>query len=370
MVTTTDTSQCALGDADGPTPPQLLETARTAECCQCSKTDVKYRCPRCERITCSLSCCVGHKKQFDCSGKRDRTKFVQLQQFTDADLSSDFFFLEEVSRSTNSAARARNHLNATARRYGSNKKRKSATTEQQSGQLSHCVNPDVPADWLTRFPVAVQLFAKHAAERGVALTIVAPGMSKRARNSSYMDTKKKTMFWRVEWLFPSAEVPVNHFEERADEKTTLYALLGKYLSPTQENVAIRGKLKKYAVPDWEKRVLLLLRKEFTPASCPQYYRLNGNESLGSNLKRKAVVEFPVITVTFVTDANEYPVAYDVIEAIDSTAEGQRSHEAREVESNGPDCRTCPELPITGNTSSVENPISRVEGIGKEVEAPD
>ncbi|KAG7392745.1 Box C/D snoRNA protein 1 [Phytophthora pseudosyringae] len=285
-----------------------------AVCCSCDKSDVKYRCPRCERITCSLQCCVAHKKQFDCNGKRDRTKFVGVKKFTDADLSSDFFFLEEVSRSTNSAVRSRGQLNANARRYTTNKKRKVATNSRNAGAP---INPDIPADWLARFPIAVQLFAEHSAKRGVALTLLAPGMSKRVHNSSYMDTKKKTMYWRVEWAFPSAEVPVSRSEERANERDTLFALLGKFLTPSQENVAIRGKLKKYAVPDWEKHVLLLLRKEFTPASQPQYYRLDGNQSLESNLKRKAVVEFPVITVALVVDADQYPVAHDVIEKISS-----------------------------------------------------
>lgn len=63
MVTATTTNQCAPSNADRPTALQLAETAGTTECCQCSKTDVKYRCPRCERLTCSLQCCVGHKKQ-------------------------------------------------------------------------------------------------------------------------------------------------------------------------------------------------------------------------------------------------------------------------------------------------------------------
>lgn len=85
----------------------------------------------------------------------------------------------------------------------------------------------------------------------------------------------------------------------------------------QENVAIRGKLKKYAVVDWEKHILLLLRKEFTPASQPQYYRLDGNQCLESNLKRKAVIEFPVITVALAADADQYPVAHDAIETISS-----------------------------------------------------
>ncbi|KAL3663127.1 hypothetical protein V7S43_011539 [Phytophthora oleae] len=295
---------------DGEMETQLTEDAVAAVCCGCGKSDVKYRCPRCERITCSLQCCVAHKKEFDCNGKRDRTKFVGIKKFTDADLSSDFFFLEEVSRSTNSAVRSRSQLNASARRYTSNKKRK--VTETQAP-----INPDISVDWLARFPIAVQLFAEHSAKRGVALTLLAPGMSKRARNSSYMDTKKNTMYWRVEWAFPSAEVPVSQAEDRVNEKDTLFALLGKYLAPSQENVAIRGKLKKYAVPDWETQILLLLRKEFTPASQPQYYRLDGNQSLESVLKRKAVVEFPVIIVALAADSDQYPVAHDVIEAVSS-----------------------------------------------------
>jgi hypothetical protein len=142
--------------------------------------------------------------------------------------------LEEVSRSTNSAARSRSQLNANAKRFTANKKRKGVKDKQHTAAgLSGAINPDIPADWLARFPIAVQLFAEHAAKRGVALTLLAPGMSKRARNSSYMDKKKNTLYWRVEWAFPSAEVPVSHSEERVDEKRTLFALLGKYLTPSQ-----------------------------------------------------------------------------------------------------------------------------------------
>ncbi|KAH7491611.1 hypothetical protein KRP22_002921 [Phytophthora ramorum] len=343
---------------DGEAPSQLQATTDEGVACfGCGKSDVKYRCPRCERITCSLQCCLEHKKQFDCNGKRDRTKFVGIKKFTDADLSSDFFFLEEVSRSTNSAVRSRSQLNANARRYTSNKKRKVATDKRSP---SAPINPDIPADWLARFPIAVQLFAEHSAKRGVALTLLAPGMSKRGRNSSYMDTKKNTLYWRVEWAFPSAEVPVNHFEERANEKDTLFALLGKFLTPNQENVAIRGKLKKYAVHDWEKHILLLLRKEFTPASQPQYHRLDGNQSLESNLKRKAVVEFPVITVALVADADEYPVAHDVIETVasmethkdDQLAETEKPKDMEVEESDGGTSSELLEVEATDTTAKL------------------
>ncbi|KAL8001453.1 putative Zinc finger, HIT-type [Plasmopara halstedii] len=300
----------ALDDAETETKGQPKSKNAVMRCSGCGNSDVKYRCPRCERITCSLMCCLAHKKQHDCNGKRDRTKFVDVKKFTDADLSSDFFFLEEVSRSTNSAQRSHRHLNANARRYNSNKKRKVV--------MGTSINPDIPSDWLARFPTAVQVFAEHAVKRGVALTLLPSGMSKRVRNSSYMNTKANTMFWRVEWAFPSAEVSMSLFEERANEQYTLCALLQKYLNPSMENVATRGKLKKYAVTNWEKNILLLLRREFTPASQPQFYRLDGNQSLESNLKRKAIVEFPVIIVALVTDADKYPMAHDVIETISST----------------------------------------------------
>ncbi|RLN98936.1 hypothetical protein BBJ28_00016545 [Nothophytophthora sp. Chile5] len=294
--------------------------APTPPCCRCGKAEVKYRCPRCER--------------FDCNGKRDRTKFVGIKGFTDADLSSGscllvilpvhFFFLEEVSRSANSAARSRSQLGANTRRYTSNKKRKVVASKHSAAAP---INPDIPIDWLARFSIAVQLFAEHAAKRGVVLTLLAPGMSKRGRNSSYMDTKKNTLFWRVEWAFPSAELPVNLFENRANEADSLFTLLGRHLTPSQ----------------WEKHVVLLLRKEFTPASQPQYYRLDGTRGLESNLKRKAIVEFPVITVALLSEADQYPVAYDVIETVSSeevqgvgTAAGEEAQEMEVESSSLPD----------------------------------
>ncbi|RQM12723.1 hypothetical protein KXD40_006176 [Peronospora effusa] len=356
LMTDLNSSKRPFNDVETSIQLPLLEPSSTIVCCnECGKTNVKYRCPRCEYITCSLLCCVSHKKKFNCNGKRDRTKFIQIQKFTDANLSSDYFFLEEVSRSTNSAARSRSQLNANVRRYTSNKKRKGATDCDKTGPLSGLINPDVPADWLARFPVAVQMFAQYSAKRGVTLTLLAPGMSKRTRNSSYMDKKKNTMYWRVEWVFPSATVPVAHYEERADENNSLFALLRKYLTPTQENVAMRAKLKKYAVPDWEKHILLFLRKEFTPAMQPQYYRLNGKESLESNLKRKAVVEFPVIIVALGADADKYPIAHDVIEAIPSDANDQQpaaeEPEAMEIEDEGVNCKTSMEL-LTGNGTNI------------------
>jgi len=38
--------------------------------CVCCPKPARYKCPRCARQTCSLTCCVEHKTRFDCSGRR------------------------------------------------------------------------------------------------------------------------------------------------------------------------------------------------------------------------------------------------------------------------------------------------------------
>lgn len=126
--------------------------------------------------------------------------------------------------------------------------------------------------------------------------------------------------------------------------------------------------------DWEKHILLLLRKEFTPASQPQYYRLDGNQSLESNLKRKAVVEFPVITVALAADADQYPVAHDVIETISSETMADEQPlpisepEPMEVEEEEPSDDTTSSELLTGEGSATKL-FSISEEEHDEVQAP-
>ena len=55
--------------------------------------------------TCSLKCCLEHKSRTGCNGKRDRTAFCSLARFTDAQLASDFHFLEDVLKCGERAGR-------------------------------------------------------------------------------------------------------------------------------------------------------------------------------------------------------------------------------------------------------------------------
>lgn len=61
---------------------------RLEDCEVCDSKKAKYTCPKCEVRTCSLTCINIHKKELDCNGIRDKTKYIPLNSFTDLDLLS------------------------------------------------------------------------------------------------------------------------------------------------------------------------------------------------------------------------------------------------------------------------------------------
>lgn len=74
-------------------------------CAVCQANVAIYRCPRCHVYTCSLKCCRTHKSDAKCDGKRDRTQFCSVKGFTDSQLSSDYHFLEDVLKVSESTKR-------------------------------------------------------------------------------------------------------------------------------------------------------------------------------------------------------------------------------------------------------------------------
>lgn len=61
---------------------------RIEDCEVCGKNKAKYTCPKCEVRTCCLECVNIHKKELECDGIRDKTKFIPLKSFTDLDILS------------------------------------------------------------------------------------------------------------------------------------------------------------------------------------------------------------------------------------------------------------------------------------------
>ena len=60
------------------------------KCEMCCETSAKYRCPRCNTRTCSLSCVKSHKTKQSCTGVKDPTEFVKISKFNTGNLLRGF----------------------------------------------------------------------------------------------------------------------------------------------------------------------------------------------------------------------------------------------------------------------------------------
>jgi hypothetical protein len=51
------------------------------------QTYVRYdRCPGCEKMFCDLNCSKKHKEEWNCSGKRDKTKFIPIKYYSEQNM--------------------------------------------------------------------------------------------------------------------------------------------------------------------------------------------------------------------------------------------------------------------------------------------
>ena len=74
-------------------------------CMICQKLPKRYKCPRCNCMTCSLDCCNHHKRNTGCNGIRDKTGFVSVRNYNEKTLLSDYNFLEDALQSRTAAKR-------------------------------------------------------------------------------------------------------------------------------------------------------------------------------------------------------------------------------------------------------------------------
>ncbi|CAB3993776.1 Hypothetical predicted protein [Paramuricea clavata] len=83
----------------------LSNTHCPTSCSFCGSLEPKYRCPRCDVVSCSLACVKKHKVLNSCSGQRDKTKYVAKREYNEKYLLNDYRFLEEASRVADNARR-------------------------------------------------------------------------------------------------------------------------------------------------------------------------------------------------------------------------------------------------------------------------
>ncbi|XP_057380539.1 LOW QUALITY PROTEIN: box C/D snoRNA protein 1-like [Daphnia carinata] len=245
---------------------ELTEDAlknRLGTCEKCGAHEARYTCPRCEFRSCCLQCVNLHKKEFDCNGIRDKTRFKSVSQFTELDLLSDYRLLEEAGRSVEAYNRDVSKRNTR-------------------------MNKELPTH-LHRLRCA-------AAQRGITLRFLPPNFTRHKFNTTYLDWKSKKIDWKVEWKFTWLDV--NTVENRVSENDSLQNVFEK---------TIESKPKYLSLSEADvKNVHIFLPAEHSPGQNGRFHQISLDKTLSDNLKGTVIVEHPIFHVVL-DPQDRYPL---------------------------------------------------------------
>lgn len=167
----------------------------SGQCQVCQKDPAKYRCPACDRQSCSLGCVQEHKRRHACNGKRSRAaaKCLPVSELTPEILLDDYWLLEDAAASA--------HL------------------------LAKSLPPPSTAP---KRPQRAAL-VKKCAERNIHLALMPAEMARARHNRTQL--RGDRLFWTIEWILLDsnglkdgdhpANLPMDAL--RPHRRTTLYS---------------------------------------------------------------------------------------------------------------------------------------------------
>ncbi|KAG5306832.1 BCD1 protein, partial [Acromyrmex insinuator] len=262
-------------------------------CEVCGAAKARYTCPKCEVRTCSLTCVNVHKKELECDGIRDPTKFVPLALFTDLDLLSDYRFLEQVGRSIDTRKR----------------------------------NPEIKYTRQAILPVHLHKLRCAAFSRKVSLLYMPQVFSRHKENTTYLNWKTNELFWHLEWIFPQAE-NIKYTIDRTLDTVRLSTLVEQILDPVSATdeidieklntkLLLADKLQFYRAAGLT-NIKVLLKAEKIKKAQFKFYDLDLTLTLQENLENKTIVEFPTLHVVMKDHSN----MYDIIDTDEETSDAE------------------------------------------------
>ncbi|BAU02448.1 hypothetical protein LR48_Vigan10g058800 [Vigna angularis] len=240
------------------------------ECEECKSNPWKYTCPGCSLHTCSLPCVKSHKDRTGCSGKRNQTLFVPLSKFDDNILLSDYSLLEEVKRVAESAQRMRSKL----------------------GIHSYF-----------KLPYSLKSLKNAAGSRKTQLMFLPHGMSKRQKNRSRYDQRKKFISWTIEWRFHSTDIVLH--DHGVDENSSFCSILEKHLKPGPWN----NQLRPFCEVQLDSLKLFIRKNPKGPKS--PFKEIDIKLPIRKQLADIVILEFPVVFVLLPSHRINFEVIMDV-----------------------------------------------------------
>lgn len=273
--------------------PRQRNKMSLSRCEVCGKEEAKYRCPRCRKYSCSLPCVKKHKMETTCTGVRDKTAFVSLEEFNELHLLSDYRFLEDMDRLADNIFR----------------------------------------NDLMRFPTSnyYLFFLKGKARKhNISLLFLPIGFSKREENTTFFSNKCRRFFWHLKLSFPQANA--QYSSKRVPDNKTLDEILKKYIDPVESDPVLRQRLQAY-VQCQPGEVNIFMKAENRRCSSVRYHKLDISKSLLENLKNKVIIEYPTLHIVQKDHSEKYKVlSQDVAE--DLISDAQMAEDKRQMKRRG------------------------------------
>eukprot|EP00730_Choanoeca_flexa_P011449 TRINITY_DN2570_c0_g1_i1.p1 TRINITY_DN2570_c0_g1~~TRINITY_DN2570_c0_g1_i1.p1 ORF type:complete len:392 (+),score=57.58 TRINITY_DN2570_c0_g1_i1:90-1265(+) len=265
------------GLKDGESDVEQIDPSR---CCMCQNKP-KYKCPGCHRRTCCLACVKQHKVDFDCDGKRPRSRFVSSKsQLTEQTMWQDYCLLEDAGRQRGAISRPVSNSLVTAT-GGTSQGRYRNQGRLRSVAASHQIRLEFLPD----------VFERHR------------------RNTSRAHDNLARIYWHVEVVFRAAGI--RHHQEHVPSARPLSQILDEYFEPKESNAILRHhvpfRLSDYVKAGKEKLVVMIQRLD-RPANDPGYISVPLATTLRDALRNLRVVEYPTLYVATPAEASAYPQA--------------------------------------------------------------
>ncbi|KAB1224888.1 Box C/D snoRNA protein 1 [Morella rubra] len=238
-------------------------------CEECKANPSKYKCPGCSARSCSLPCVKAHKERIGCTGKRNQTQFVPLCQFDNNLLLSDYNLLEEVKRVAESAQRTRTKLCGYAQ---------------------------------FKLPFHLRSLRNAAASRRTKLLLLPSGMSKREKNRTRYDQRKKSISWTIEWRFRSTDIVLQ--DHGVNENANLCSILENHLKPGPWNHQLRQFCEEQI------GCLKFFIREYPKGPRSPFRELDIKAPIRQQFANLVILEYPVIFVFLPSQSFDFEVVKD------------------------------------------------------------
>ncbi|KAH9898780.1 hypothetical protein F4778DRAFT_771787 [Xylariomycetidae sp. FL2044] len=195
----------------------MADPLLTSLCTICHTQAPKYKCPRCQAKTCSLSCVKKHKNWSSCNGERDPTIFIPREKLrTEAGIDHDYNFLTKIERSVELADKIlREEREIIPQNITLPPPNKRARLHKGKSRGK------------TTLENSTKRWDRNSFQRmrtlGIYVSCLPYGMTRSKENRTTWNKRTGTMNWQIEWLeLEQDEKPKRRILHKILDETPLY----------------------------------------------------------------------------------------------------------------------------------------------------